>query len=204
MRPWRCCWAHLAATRSRRTGGSWRPSERPKPCRRSCRRPTGSRCQKALGRFPVAVLFSGCDGPKDNLDRLSEALVTAGWGAVIVDSHGPRGIDQAEVWRLVCSGVTLPGAERAGDVAVAIADVRAMDRVDAGGSRWSGPSHGGWRFWTFLRCPTGRGALGTDGMAGGGARKRPSRVVVSTVLFYPYCGVGTLVGRTGGMSIFRS
>ncbi len=107
------------------------------------------------GPFPMALLFSGCDGPKDNLDRLSEALVAAGWGAVIVDSHGPRGIDRAEVWRLVCSGVTLPGAERAGDIAVALADVRAMDRVDAERIAWSGRRMAGGRCWTCSRCRGG-------------------------------------------------
>jgi len=149
------------------------------------------------GPFPVALLFSGCDGPKDNLDRLSEALVAAGWGAVIVDSHGPRGIDRAEVWRLVCSGVTLPGAERAADVAVALADVRALDRVDPTRITLIGASHGGWAVLDlFALAKRGEVPWGLTDWPGGSA-EAALEGVVSSVLYYPYCGIGTLVGRNG-------
>ena len=40
------------------------------------------------GRFPTALLYSGCDGPHDNLDRWAAMLNGPGWAAVIVDSHG--------------------------------------------------------------------------------------------------------------------
>ncbi len=149
------------------------------------------------GPFPMALLFSGCDGPKDNLDRLSEALVAAGWGAVIVDSHGPRGIDRAEVWRLVCSGVTLPGAERAGDIAVALADVRAMDRVDAERIALVGASHGGWAVLDlFALSRRDEVPWGLTAWPGGSAEAALAGVR-SAVLYYPYCGIGTLVGRDG-------
>jgi dienelactone hydrolase len=149
------------------------------------------------GLHPVALLFSGCDGPKDNLDRLSDALVAAGWGAVIVDSHGPRGMDRAEVWRLVCSGVTLPGAERAADVAVAIADVRAMPGVDPGRIALVGASHGGWAVLDLLALAgTGDVPWGLTEWPGGGA-EATLEGVYSVVLYYPYCGIGTLVGREG-------
>jgi len=149
------------------------------------------------GPHPVALLFSGCDGPKDNLDRLSEALVAAGWGAVIVDSHAPRGMDRAEVWRLVCSGVTLPGAERAADVAVAIADARAMPGVDPERVVVVGASHGGWAVldlmalagtgevpWGLTQWPVGGAEVALEGVSG-------------AVLYYPYCGIATVAGREG-------
>jgi len=80
-------------------------------------------------RAPTALLLSGCDGPKDNLPRWTAALNAAGWATLVVDSHGPRGLDADQRWRLVCAGQVLPGPERAGDVAVAIdAARRAADR----------------------------------------------------------------------------
>jgi hypothetical protein len=44
------------------------------------------------GPFPTGLLFSGCDGPKDNMARWGEVLNAAGWAAVIVDSHAPRNL----------------------------------------------------------------------------------------------------------------
>jgi dienelactone hydrolase len=149
------------------------------------------------GPHPVALLFSGCDGPKDNLDRLSEALVAEGWGAVIVDSHGPRGMDRAEVWRLVCSGVTLPGAERAADVAVAIADARAMPGVDPDRIALVGASHGGWAVLDlFALAKRGEVPWGLTEWPGGSAEAALAGISAA-VLYYPYCGIGTVVGREG-------
>ena len=149
------------------------------------------------GPHPVALLFSGCDGPKDNLDRLAAALAAEGWGAMIVDSHAPRGMDRAEVWRLVCSGVTLPGAERAADVAVAIADARAMPGVDPRRIALVGASHGGWAVLDLL-------ALAGTGDAPWALTEWPGGSPVATlagvsraVLYYPYCGFATIAASKG-------
>ncbi len=149
------------------------------------------------GPFPTAILISGCDGPKDNLGRWAEALNRMGWGAMMVDSHGPRGLTEAQLWRLVCAGQVLTGGERAGDIAVALADVRAMPRVDPDRIVLIGSSHGGWsildllslsgqgrRPFNLARWPEGQGDMGLDG-------------VVGAVLLYPYCGVGSQVSRHG-------
>jgi dienelactone hydrolase len=149
------------------------------------------------GPFPMALLFSGCDGPKDNLDRLATALAGVGWGAMIVDSHAPRGMDRAELWRLVCSGVTLPGAERAADVAVAIADARAMPEVDPARIALVGASHGGWAVLDLL-------ALAGSGVAPwglsawpGGSPEAALAGVTGAVLYYPYCGFATVAAGRG-------
>lgn len=149
------------------------------------------------GPWPTALLFSGCDGPKDNLDRLSAALNADGWGTVIVDSHGPRGYDEAQLWRLVCAGQMLTGGERAGDIAVAIEDARAMPQVDSDRIVLFGSSHGGWSILDLISL-RGQGrvpynltrwpeSIATQGLEG----------VVGTVLFYPYCGAGSQVLRHG-------
>jgi len=140
------------------------------------------------GPFPTALLFSGCDGPKDNLRRLARTLRRAGWASVVVDSHGPRGFDHAQLWRLICTGQLLTGTERAGDVAVALDDVRAMPFVDAERMALIGASHGGWAILDFLALEaTGEPApileawpasVEANGLDGVGA----------AVLLYPYCG----------------
>ncbi|WP_165354543.1 dienelactone hydrolase family protein [Tropicimonas sp. IMCC6043] len=149
------------------------------------------------GPFPAALLFSGCDGPKDNMERWAQSVVDQGWAAVIVDSHGPRGLNDAQLWRLVCIGQILPGPERAGDVAVAIEDARAMEAVDPDRIVLIGASHGGWSVLDMLslhgqgarphnltRWPESIRARGLEGIAG-------------VILLYPYCGVASQVRSNG-------
>jgi dienelactone hydrolase len=139
------------------------------------------------GPFPTALLYSGCDGPKDNVERWGAMLTAHGWAAIIVDSHTPRGLTEREVWRLVCAGQLFMGSERAGDVLVSLADARAMPFVDARNLVLVGSSHGGWAIMDLLaldpprHLPFNLGALPPgpeDPLAG----------VVGVILLYPYCG----------------
>jgi dienelactone hydrolase len=140
------------------------------------------------GPFPTALLYSGCDGPKDNLERWSGMLNAQGWAAIIVDSHSPRGFSEHEVWRLVCAGQLFMGSERAGDVLVSLDDARAMRFVDPDNIVLIGSSHGGWAIMDLLsldppaRLPFNLASLpgdsGADPLAG----------VVGVILLYPYCG----------------
>ena len=139
---------------------------------------TGSPKPAGDGPFPTALLYSGCDGPKDNLERWAAMLNAHGWAAIIVDSHGPRGFSDYEVWRLICAGQMFMGSERAGDVLVSIDDARRMPFVDPDRLVLIGASHGGWAIMDLLaldppraaalqpraRCPTPRD--------GGPARRR--------------------------------
>ena len=131
-----------------------------------------------------AVLLSGCDGVHDNMGFWAGRLAAQGYRALIVDSHGPRGLDRFEAWRLVCAGQALPGAERAGDLAVALAD----PALPAGGRVVLGASHGGWTALEFLR-------LALTGQVPRGLRRwpaEPARLLAgldAIVLLYPYCGL---------------
>ena len=54
-----------------------------------------------------AVVLSGCDGVHDNMGFWAGRLAAQGYRALILDSHGPRGLDRFEAWRLVCAGQAL-------------------------------------------------------------------------------------------------
>jgi dienelactone hydrolase len=151
---------------------------------------------EGAGPFPTALLFSGCDGPHDNLPWMASQLNRMGWAAVTVDSHGPRGFDKAEVWRLVCAGQLLGGAERAGDVAVALADVRAMDFVDDDRLALIGSSHGGWAVLDLMALH-GAGRLPYNLTAWPVPSEDVLAGVRAVVLYYPYCGFGSQVSRLG-------
>ncbi|WP_299818105.1 dienelactone hydrolase family protein [uncultured Roseibium sp.] len=143
---------------------------------------------EAEGPHPVALLLSGCDGPKSNLDRLAGDLAAAGWASVIVDSHGPRGLDEVELWRLVCAGQILNGAERAADIAVTLAELRNRPQIDSSRVALIGLSHGGWASLDYLAMALAGTvpplltnwpeAIAADPLAGIG----------KAVFFYPYCG----------------
>jgi dienelactone hydrolase len=140
------------------------------------------------GPFPTALLFSGCDGPKGNLDRLAATLAEAGWASVVVDGHGPRGLDTVEQWRLVCAGQLLTGAERAADVAVALADVRRLDFVDPDRLALIGASHGGWAVLDLLALAHAGETPPLLRTWPPGMAERGLAAVRAAVLFYPYCG----------------
>jgi len=140
----------------------------------------------AAGQSPAgrAVLLSGCDGVHDNMDFWAARLADRGRRALILDSHGPRGLDRYDSWRLVCAGQVLAGAERAGDLAVALAGFR----HPPGGTVVLGASHGGWAAMEFLR-------LALTGQVPPGLRRwpeEPARLLQgleAVVLLYPYCGL---------------
>lgn len=148
------------------------------------------------GPFPVMLLFSGCDGPKDNLDRWAAMARDEGYATMIVDSHGPRGFQDLQIWRLICAGQLLTGQERAGDVAVALADALDLPFAD-GRLVLFGASHGGWSILDLLALH-GRGEVPYNLTAW------PDRIardglspVAGVILTYPYCGIMSRVRRAG-------
>lgn len=147
--------------------------------------------------WPGLVLFSGCDGVRDNMDRWAAMAAAEGWASLIVDSHTPRNLDDLEVWRLVCSGQTLSGQVRAGDVAVALADLRAMPDIDPDRIVLLGASHGGWAVLEYLGYLDGRRP--PPGLTGwpGGSAEASARGLAGAILLYPYCGAGSRAGRSG-------
>jgi dienelactone hydrolase len=148
------------------------------------------------GPFPTALLYSGCDGPRDNMAAWAAMLNAQGWAAIVVDSHGPRGLTDHETWRLVCAGQILMGSERAGDVLVSIADARRMPFVDPARLVLLGASHGGWAIMDLLALDA-EGRLPFNLASAPSGPADPLAGVVGTVLLYPYCGEANRAARRG-------
>ena len=150
------------------------------------------------GPFPTALLFSGCDGVRDNMYRWASMLNERGWAAVIVDSHAPRGLEDYNLWRMVCAGQLLLGSERAGDALVALRDVRRMDAVDATRILLIGASHGAWTIMDLLvQQDAGELPLGLSALPEGLPSDAPLAGVVGQILLYPYCGLANRARQSG-------
>lgn len=146
------------------------------------------------GPHKAAVLMSGCDGVHDNMDLWADRLVAMGRAALIVDSHHPRGLDQNQAWRAICTGQVLTGAERAGDIAVALEALRQMPDIDAQDVILLGASHGGWSVMELLQL------LGDDAPPPGlsawpAPRDQLARQIGPVILLYPYCGLASGAGK---------
>ena len=139
------------------------------------------------GPHAGAIAASGCDGVHDNMAFWAEAFARRGRATLIVDSHAPRGLSRFEIWRLVCAGLALRGAERAGDITVALHALAALDGV-TDNVVLLGASHGGWAVMEFV-------ALTTSGETPPGLTRWPAPPsqllarVSALVLLYPYCGI---------------
>jgi dienelactone hydrolase len=149
------------------------------------------------GPFPTALLLSGCDGPRDNMGTWAEALAARGWASVMVDSHTPRGFTELQLWRLICAGQLLTGAERAGDIAAGLAHARTLPFVDDGRIALIGASHGGWAILEYLSMADhGQVPLTLERWPEGMA-ENPLDGIAAAVLFYPYCGQLSRASRRG-------
>jgi dienelactone hydrolase len=131
--------------------------------------PTGA------GPFPAVVVLHGCLGVRSKDVRWAERLRDEGYVALVVDSMTGRGLATLEQRRGVCSGWTLWGETRAGDVRASLAYLRTLAFVDGGRLGVIGFSHGAWAALDFLA------AASEDDVPG-------LRAVVG---FYPYCGVAS-------------
>lgn len=90
------------------------------------------------GRLPAIVLMHGCGGPKAPSHRWAEQLVAWGFGALVLDSFGPRGIAQ------VCSAPQrLSSRERTADAYGALRYLQAQRGIDPDRVGLMGWSHGG-------------------------------------------------------------
>lgn len=140
---------------------------------------------------PGVLLFHGCGGLRSHLPLYAEAAVDAGWTAFVVDSYAARGWSRAFALTTVCTGMTLWGRERAGDVLAAAWGLIAEGRLDPGCVAFAGWSHGGWSVMDLMTMPLvmpGEAALADPTPA-------PLSGLKGVFLAYPYGGFGALSRR---------
>jgi dienelactone hydrolase len=141
------------------------------------------------GPFPTVFQFHGCGGRQGLQVPYARAAVEAGWAAVIVDSFKPRGIGRMAALATVCTGVRLPGRQRAGDLIAALHWGRQQKWVDSNCMAASGWSHGGWTIMDAL-------ALDGEGMRRNGTLADVTDGSLAglrqTFLVYPWCGPSSL------------
>jgi dienelactone hydrolase len=133
-------------------------------------------------------MFHGCGGRRPFLAGYMRAAAEAGVMAVSVDSFAHRGIGRTRALAMVCSGLELPGWQRAGDVLACLWGLQTIAGVDAKRVVLSGWSHGGWAIMDLMTM-----ALERPGEAGV-ADPDPALLDAVKALFlaYPYCGPGAL------------
>jgi dienelactone hydrolase len=140
---------------------------------------------------PAALLFHGCGGVQAHMDLYAQAATKAGWRAIVVDSFAPRGWSRAYGLSFVCTGLTLWGFERAGDVLATIHGMSQRADVDSSSLVLAGWSHGGWAIMDLMTMP-----LASPKEARiEGAHPGLMDGVKGLYLNYPYVGFGTRGAR---------
>lgn len=136
--------------------------------------------------YPAIVQFHGCAGYRpDFMEMWAKIGVEQGFVVIAVDSGGPRGLDREASLAQVCTGKTLIGQERAGDIAAALMLAAERGDIDPKKIVAAGWSHGAWSLMDYM-------ALSAAGkkppsLKGAARPLDPAGVV----LFYPYCGEGS-------------
>lgn len=105
------------------------------------------------GPFPAVIFFHGAEGlfnPERDVwgyyDNWADYFASLGYASILVDSYTGRDLKPEKVQ----SGRSLWGAERAGDVLIAIDKVSKMPFVNPNQISLMGRSHGGWAIMSLL------------------------------------------------------
>ncbi|HWA01383.1 MAG TPA: dienelactone hydrolase family protein [Caulobacterales bacterium] len=145
------------------------------------------------GPFTTVLMMPGCGGKRPFLDTWADAITRAGAAAVIVDSHGLRGISRLHALSLVCTGAQMRGSERAGDLYAAMAWAKTQDWIDHKRVLAAGWSHGAWAIMDGLALRAGANMRRATGLTD--VPEEPLADLAGAFLMYPYAGIGSLSGR---------
>lgn len=145
------------------------------------------------GPHPIVVQMHGCGGCQPFQLTWAKVATSAGWAALVVDSYPHRGISRFEALATVCTGLRLPGRERAGDLFAALAWLRRQDWADSRRIVAAGWSHGGWTVLDALALNPGAEARAATRLEG--LPDEPLDGVVGAFVVYPYVGLGSLARR---------
>lgn len=150
------------------------------------------------GPHPVVIQLHGCGGRKGLQDRWAQVVKEAGWAAVVVDSYAHRRIASAEAYALVCTGMKLRGAERAGDLFAAMEWVRRQSWADPQCIVAAGWSHGGWTALDAMAMAPGSEIERLTGLTGVG--EAPLSGLAGAFLVYPYASLPS-IARLNGLRV---
>jgi len=145
------------------------------------------------GPFPVVLQLHGCAGPQPFQKVYAQAAVNAGAAVVIVDSFRPRGMSRLDGSLFVCTGATLRGAQRAGDLFGVLHWLERQPWADPRRIAAAGWSHGGWTIMDAMAlgpaAPRATGLIDAD----------PAilRRLKATFLVYPYAAFPSLTSSRG-------
>lgn len=145
------------------------------------------------GPFPVLIMLHGCGGPRQFTDHTAEVATRAGAAVINVDSYRPRRISRVAALATVCTGASLQGRERAGDLYAAMAWARQQRWVDGSRVAAIGWSHGAWTIMDALALRSGaemRRATGLEDLP-----DEPLAGLSAALIVYPYTGIGSFAGR---------
>ncbi|MDP1630082.1 MAG: prolyl oligopeptidase family serine peptidase [Caulobacter sp.] len=145
------------------------------------------------GPFPVALQMHGCAGSQPFQNSYAAAAVKAGVAVVIVDSFKPRGMSRLDGSLFVCTGATLRGAQRAGDLHAMLHWLKAQPWADADRVLAAGWSHGGWTIMDAFS--QGPGAARMTGLRD--ADPALLGAVKGAFLVYPYASFPSLTSARG-------
>ncbi|KQY29691.1 dienelactone hydrolase [Caulobacter sp. Root487D2Y] len=146
------------------------------------------------GPFPVALILHGCGGKTPFLETYAQVAVEAGWAAVVVDSFKPRGMSTLDGKLFVCTGTTLQGLKRSGDVFAMLAWLESQSWADSERVFLAGWSHGGWSIMDGYAI--GVNAARATGIADADPLKLRARVK-GVLLVYPYAAYPSLTSSRG-------
>jgi dienelactone hydrolase len=147
------------------------------------------------GRHPIVVQLHGCGGKKSFQATWAKVAHAAGFGVIVLDSFGHRGISTWEAYATVCVGARLWGRERTGDLFAALEWARRQEWVDPERLIVAGWSHGGWTVLDALAIPPGADLETATNLIG--LPSEPLAGVRGAYLLYPYCGYGCQARRLG-------
>lgn len=146
------------------------------------------------GPFPVALILHGCGGKTPFLEAYAQVAVAAGHAAVVVDSFAPRGMSTLQAKLLVCTGASLRGLTRSGDIFAMLAWLETQAWADPERVFLAGWSHGAWSIMDGYAI--GDTAARATGLADADPMKLRERVR-GALLVYPYAGYPALTQRRG-------
>uniref|UniRef100_B0T419 Dienelactone hydrolase domain-containing protein n=1 Tax=Caulobacter sp. (strain K31) TaxID=366602 RepID=B0T419_CAUSK len=146
------------------------------------------------GPFPVALILHGCGGKTPFLEAYAQVAVEAGYAAVVVDSFKPRGLSTLDGKLFVCTGTTLRGLKRSGDIFAMLAWLESQPWADADRVFLAGWSHGGWSIMDGYAI--GANAARATGVVDADPLKL-RRQVKGALLVYPYAAYPSLTSSRG-------